>query len=210
MRQVVDIFRKKPQQDRSGQTVDTLIDATIQILDKEGEGGLTTNRVAERAGFSVGTLYQYFRNKDALIQALADRELAKIRAELQTALAQSRRQDAEGVLRSLIQVLLRRLSGRHSARRALVMMFMRRGDTARMVKIVSELIGKVFAELRWHDDFPSDMDPMRFHVLTRAIFGAVRLTAVENPALLADPAFENELVWLGMCAVRQGKLENAK
>ncbi|WP_430472841.1 TetR family transcriptional regulator [Thalassospira lucentensis] len=62
--------RKQPVQERSGVTVDAIYTATIQVLLADDMNKLTTTRVAERAGVSVGTLYQYFPNKEALLYAI--------------------------------------------------------------------------------------------------------------------------------------------
>lgn len=62
--------RKTPVQARSVASVDAILEATIQVLLRDGRMNLTTTRVAQRAGVSVGTLYQYFPNKSALLQAL--------------------------------------------------------------------------------------------------------------------------------------------
>lgn len=61
--------RKRPVQARSTASVDAILKATVQVLLRVGKERLTTTRVAERAGVSVGTLYQYFPNKKALLQA---------------------------------------------------------------------------------------------------------------------------------------------
>jgi AcrR family transcriptional regulator len=61
--------RKSPVQARSTASVDAILEATIQVLLSEGKERLTTTKVALRAGVSVGTLYQYFPNKSALLQA---------------------------------------------------------------------------------------------------------------------------------------------
>jgi len=65
--------RKTPVQQRSQQMVDALIDAAGQIIAKKGLDRFTTVEVAARAGVSVGSLYQYFANKEALLAALLDR-----------------------------------------------------------------------------------------------------------------------------------------
>lgn len=67
--------RKTPVQSRSRVTVDAIFEATIQVLLRDGMSALTTTRVAERAGVSVGTMYQYFPNKQALVYALNERYL---------------------------------------------------------------------------------------------------------------------------------------
>ncbi|WP_259782428.1 TetR/AcrR family transcriptional regulator [Aestuariispira ectoiniformans] len=70
MAKAVTTPRKLPKQDRSRAAVDAMLTATAQVLQVEGYDKTTTARIAERAGVSVGSLYQYFPNKDALIAAL--------------------------------------------------------------------------------------------------------------------------------------------
>jgi AcrR family transcriptional regulator len=70
--------RKSPVQARSAASVDAILEATIQVLLKVGKDRLTTTRVALRAGVSVGTLYQYFPNKSALLQAALRRHLDEV------------------------------------------------------------------------------------------------------------------------------------
>ena len=70
--------RKLPVQARSTASVDAILEATIQVLLSVGKERLTTTRVASRAGVSVGTLYQYFPNKSALLQAALKRHLTEV------------------------------------------------------------------------------------------------------------------------------------
>lgn len=70
--------RKKPSQQRSAATVDSIIEAAARILESQGYAGLTTNSVARRAGISIGSLYQYFPNKASIIRALIDREAERL------------------------------------------------------------------------------------------------------------------------------------
>jgi AcrR family transcriptional regulator len=70
--------RKMPRQARSGATVNAIFEATIQVLLADGIRRLTTTRVAERAGVSVGTMYQYFPHKEALIRAIIERYLGQV------------------------------------------------------------------------------------------------------------------------------------
>ena len=80
--------RKRPLQARAQQTVDAIIEATARILEGQGHDGFNTNAVAERAGVSIGTLYQYFPNKEALIGALIARETALLVDEAERACVQ--------------------------------------------------------------------------------------------------------------------------
>jgi AcrR family transcriptional regulator len=70
--------RKTPVQARSTASVDAILEATIQVLLDVGKERLTTTKVALRAGVSVGTLYQYFPNKSALLQAVLERHLREV------------------------------------------------------------------------------------------------------------------------------------
>ena len=70
--------RKLPVQARSTVSVDAILEATIQVLLSAGKERLTTTRVALRAGVSIGTLYQYFPNKSALLQAVLKRHLNEV------------------------------------------------------------------------------------------------------------------------------------
>ncbi|MGW5918995.1 TetR/AcrR family transcriptional regulator [Nocardia fluminea] len=69
-----DVIRKRPRQRRSKDTLDVMLEAAAQMFSREGLAA-TTNRIAERAGFSIGTLYQYFPNKHAMLRELALRHL---------------------------------------------------------------------------------------------------------------------------------------
>ncbi|MBB5685725.1 TetR/AcrR family transcriptional regulator [Sphingobium boeckii] len=77
--------RKMPQQARSAATIEAIYTATIQVLLADGVGRLTTTRVAERAGVSVGTMYQYYPHKQALLFAVVERQLEAIIASMLTA-----------------------------------------------------------------------------------------------------------------------------
>ena len=70
--------RKLASQERSRATVDALLEATTRVLLKEGYDRASTNRIAEVAGVSIGSLYQYFPSKEALVAAVIDRHAQEI------------------------------------------------------------------------------------------------------------------------------------
>ena len=74
--------RKQPRQARSSATVDAVVEATARIVESLGLDMLTTNRVAEMAGVSIGSLYQYFPSKEALLVALIRREREALLQEI--------------------------------------------------------------------------------------------------------------------------------
>ena len=78
--------RKRPSQARSAATVDAILDAAARILGSEGLVGLNTNAVAQVAGVSVGSLYQYFPGKEAILSELLRRKRAMVLAGINAAL----------------------------------------------------------------------------------------------------------------------------
>jgi AcrR family transcriptional regulator len=97
-----EILRKAPSQARARATVGAILDAAARILTHEGYDALTTNRVAEVAGVSIGSLYQYFPNKEALIASLSKRHLDDLQRTLDEAAALAGDRSFEDIVRHLI------------------------------------------------------------------------------------------------------------
>lgn len=111
--------RKSPRQARSAVTVDAIFEATIQVLLGVGSARLNTTRVAERAGVSVGTLYQYFPNKQALLLAVLERYLDRLMDRLEAACAAHRGQPAEVMVEAAVKAYLEVKAEQPEASRAL-------------------------------------------------------------------------------------------
>ncbi len=94
--------RKNASQERSRATVDSLVEATARILVREGFDKASTNRIAEVAGVSVGSLYQYFPGKEALVVAVIDRHNQQIMRVVRRALAEIASQPVEKGVRKLV------------------------------------------------------------------------------------------------------------
>ena len=86
--------RKSPKQVRSADTVSAIIEAAARILETEAHNGFSTNAVAHKAGVSIGTLYQYFPNKEAVLGALLARETAQLLSHAELALEQPLAEEA--------------------------------------------------------------------------------------------------------------------
>ena len=99
--------RKTPQQARSTATLEAIHTATIQVLLAEGVGRLTTARVAERAGVSIGTMYQYYPHKEALLFAMVEQKLATVASFMLAAAERLKGKDvgmvAEGLARAWLE-----------------------------------------------------------------------------------------------------------
>lgn len=124
--------RKRPRQARSTATFEAILEAAARILESLGFAGFNTNTVAELAGVSIGSLYQYFPSKDALIVELIRRERTKLSNHIIEAIQQSDTVDLKEKLKLIIQ--------------AAVQHQLSRPQLARTLEFASELIGKDIEE----------------------------------------------------------------
>lgn len=103
-------IRKRPRQQRSNASWLAILEAAAQLFQQHGLAGTSTNKVAARAGVSIGTLYQYFPNKEALLLALAEQHLSEAGAALQGCFEQLRRapldaaQTLDGLIDATVQL----------------------------------------------------------------------------------------------------------
>jgi len=104
-------MRRQPKQDRSLQTVDVVLQGAVRVLGREGVDAVTTNRIAEAAGVSIGSLYQYFPDKYAIFSALHEAHAQRVRQLLERTVSSH----ATCSLESLILAILDGLIDEHSA-----------------------------------------------------------------------------------------------
>jgi AcrR family transcriptional regulator len=98
--------RKSPKQRRAVNTVDAIIEATQQIIIQEGFKNATTNRIAEVAGVSVGSLYQYFPNKQAIVKTLIETTVTQAADRVRTSLRRLMEEPLESALHQIMTFLL--------------------------------------------------------------------------------------------------------
>src|SRR5438034_5605849 len=98
--------RKTPVQTRAAVTVEAISEATIQVLLKQGVNRLTTTRVAERAGVSVGTLYQYYPNKQSLLFAVLADHLDAVAAAVEAACEQAHHQPLADMVKAVVEAFV--------------------------------------------------------------------------------------------------------
>lgn len=98
--------RRRPLQERSKATVDAILQAAAYIMVRDGYARLTTNRIAERAGVNIASLYQFFPNKEAIVVELERRHGERTDAAMMATLARPREPDLDSTLRVLIEAYL--------------------------------------------------------------------------------------------------------
>jgi AcrR family transcriptional regulator len=185
--------RKPPQQSRSRVTVTTILDAAVRIMDKEGADAATTTRIAEVAGVSVGTLYQYFGNRDSILDALQDREFERATEFMLRVLAE-RGGAPEQIARRVIEGLLELYAACPALHRLLVVEGLRVTPTARVQAFDMRMVSTLRAFFA-HAGLP--IRRQNHDVAAFVIYNSVRATMLarllENPAGLDDAALVEEL-----------------
>lgn len=198
-------IRKKPRQARAEATMEAIVEAAAQILERDGEEAATTARIAERAGVSIGTLYQYFADRDAVLAALIRRDRQTVGAEIMLRIAEGNPSNAEAMVRDIIAALLAVMRPRRRRRRLIALgtaMRVQAGDeTGSMIDRVGLMMVAVAA--RYPDDIARPLTPTRAYVLTRAVMGALRAALMENAKVLDEKDFEDELVRLALAYLRE-------
>jgi AcrR family transcriptional regulator len=107
-----DGLRRRPVQERSSVTVDAILQAAAELFCALGYDRASTNRIAERAGVSIGSLYQYFANKEAILGALLERHHREVHAVVEDSLAEL--ENPEVPLDEALELLLTRLVDLHA------------------------------------------------------------------------------------------------
>ena len=97
--------RREPKQLRSRQTVDVVLQAVPRVLKRHGAQAITTNRIAEAAGVSIGSLYQYFPEKQAIFIALHDRHVDGVRDVMERTMTHCTSASLEELTRELVEQL---------------------------------------------------------------------------------------------------------
>lgn len=187
--------RKTPRQERAKATVEVLLEAAAHVLVRSGYEGTTTKEVAERAGVSIGSLYQYFPSKEALVAALAERWSQRVLAVLSTHLEQQpgERMEEEGV-RRLVRTLVELYAVNPRLQQVLLEQVPRIGTLhtiheaeSRMESLVRGALSRNLERVR-----PRNLELAVF-LLMRAMRGAIWATLVERPEVVREPEFVEEL-----------------
>ncbi|MBA2404448.1 MAG: TetR/AcrR family transcriptional regulator, partial [Bdellovibrionales bacterium] len=100
-------LRKEPNQERAIDTMDSIIKATAHILEKEGFEKTSTNKIAAKAGVSIGSLYQYFPTKDSILALMMDRYMKSEIEMIDRVLKEKSSRTLEETIRDLLVAIMR-------------------------------------------------------------------------------------------------------
>jgi AcrR family transcriptional regulator len=195
--------RKSPQQERSQVTVDAIMTAAAQVLVRDGYGRANTGLIAQAAGVSIGSVYQYFPNKDAIFSELLRRELDAIVMRTAAALSAAIDGSLAERVRAAVGAILASKAENPDLHRVLKTE-LGRLDGARLLKALNrrslELTADVLAAHRTEIHFA---EPARAAFLVvNAIEGVVQAIVAESPGSLGDPAVADELTAMVLAFLR--------
>jgi AcrR family transcriptional regulator len=180
--------RKTPSQRRSAETVRVILEGAARILEERSLTGFTTNAVAERAGVSIGSLYQYFPGKDALLAALVAEAQSANLAALEMAVAEADGLALVAALRQVIAATIGRQTVRPSLAAALDYAERHLPLDALLADVMTAQAAPLRRLLDAHRDeiAPLDLDRMATDTITiaRALFDAAEM----DGSAIADPA----------------------
>jgi AcrR family transcriptional regulator len=196
-RQVRTAPRKRPRQARSNATVDAILEATARVLVRRGFDGCTTNAVAAAAGVSIGSLYQYFPNKQALVAALIDRHIEEVNAAVLAELTRVAALPIAEAARRLIELTIRAHAIDPELHQVLTEQVPRTGKLARIRELdaishrmIVDLLAARKGELAIRDP------DLSAFLLVSAIESVVHRAALLHPHRLRDPRLVDEATLL--------------
>jgi AcrR family transcriptional regulator len=189
--------RRQPQQARSRETVDTIFEAMLDVLSKRNLDDPTVQTIADRAGVSVGSVYQYFPSKGALVSGLLRYHLKLRMDEVDAALAEARGLSGRAAAEKLVEGLVSGARGKSKVELAMIRYFARAGDLAALTEQDERMYASVrsFLEALGGDIRTVNLDIAAF-LISNALRTAVLLSLVQRPERLEDPAFTQELTCL--------------
>jgi AcrR family transcriptional regulator len=179
--------RKSASQQRSRITVDALLEATARVLTKEGYDGASTNKIAAVAGVSIGSLYQYFPSKEALVAAVIDRHMNEMSQLVRDALIKVATRPIEVAARELVSVMIDAHRVDPKLHRILVEQVPRTGRLENIEAIERETYALVRGYLDAHRDQLDVADPdVAAFVCVTAVEALTHAAVVRRPEILTD------------------------
>ncbi|BBK43427.1 TetR family transcriptional regulator [Allostella vacuolata] len=189
--------RKRPLQGRSKHTVAMILEATARVLTSHGYDRTTTNLVAETAGVSIGSLYEYFPNKEGLVAALASAHVAELVARVDAVLALPCEETPRAVVAALVRAGLEAHRVAPALHKVLVEQVPRIGALADAMAVSAVLQAKIAADLqRRAPALPPARVRMVALVLETCIEALTHRAVVEAPDWLETGEIEREALRL--------------
>ena len=194
-------MRKQPVQKRSQLTIEAIFQATAQLAEREGMVSLTTNKIAIKAGFSVGTLYQYFSSKDEIFRAMVEYSLESVLQELSSFMYRIETKngtqtiDPEQFFRQYIQICIKGFAFSSHEFQTINRLCWLVETPEESVRTLEIMVERLRACLKYiNHPYLSRMSPTRCYILNRSLMGCLRSASLERLELENAKEFEDVLV----------------
>lgn len=186
--------RKSASQERSKATVDALLAATARVLVKEGYDHASTNKIAEAAGVSIGSLYQYFPSKEALVSAVGERHVDGMLEVLRSNAAKVALMPLEDAARGLVGAMIEAHRVDPKLHKVLVEQIPRIGNMEHVDRVDNESVALVrgYLENRREELGVENLD-MAALVAVGSVEALTHIAVLRRPELLSDPTFVEEV-----------------
>jgi AcrR family transcriptional regulator len=167
--------RRKPSQERALHKIGLMLEAATRLIEERGIEALTTNAIAERAGVSIGTLYQYFDGKEAILETLAKKEVAGTTARVKAMMDSPAPEQRGGRVPMLLQAVLASYGGRRTAHRRVMAHVMLRGRGGGMNPLFDHIVSALSRDgIVAGGGAAVKVSPAEAFVLTHALAGVMR------------------------------------
>ena len=186
-------IRREPKQRRAQQTVDAVLDAVVKVLKRHGALGVTTNRIAEAAGVSVGSVYQYFPDKRAIFTALHDRHVEAISRVIESRLVEHAARSLEEFVRALVEALVDAHAADPEFHELMIQLAPPGGGGAQSLETRLRATFRIAITSRARGRSPRDLDRMLF-VLPHMVEALSHGAAYRRPGRLSLAAAKDEAV----------------
>jgi AcrR family transcriptional regulator len=185
--------RKRPRQRRSKATVEAILEATARVLVEEGLDRASTNRIAEIAGVSIGSLYQYFPSKDALVMALLERHCERMLGLLLRSSVDLADAPLEEAVRTYVRAIIEAHAFEPKLHQVLILQAITMGlDHVAAIEQQARATVVAFLERRQSEILPDDLE-MAAYVLVSAVEAATHRALLENPHDVPWESMEREI-----------------
>jgi AcrR family transcriptional regulator len=178
--------RKRPRQSRSRVLYDALIEATRRIVASEGVAAVTTARVAELAGVSIGSLYQYFPSREALIAALIDHQLEVDIQQMLPVIERLREAELDQALAGLVEITVRFYRDETPLYREMVAAMAAVDRDAHVRRVLEGFDQAIVMVLAPHRERLREGFEASAWIMRETLIGCVREAAARHPEVLAD------------------------
>ena len=185
--QIKTTARKRPRQERAVATVEAILEATRRVLVKHGYEKASTNRIADVAGVSIGSLYQYFPNKQALIAALIDTHCDEIMRVLSARLAEFRDAEPREAARAMVAAMIGIHQINPKMHKVLIEQVPAVGKLKRIREVAREIeaLLVVWLEARSSEVRRENSELVAF-LLVRSVEAVTHAAVIERPDELGD------------------------